>query len=396
MDVFFKPDHRFQLAKGQVKLRLYYDGDNTAESSVTRDIYEKLLKNYLREMQYMAETASITSKMSFNTFYVDIDLKGFNDSLGKFLPRYLEMILGWIPEPSGEFEDIRIKKLREYNNFFLENPYQQAYQYHLLALREGAEVDPKAVVFAAEQIKFDHILQYNRRWKEKLFAELYVAGNFTQAKAEDFAGVVSKLLATHQPLDKSHVKTIRAVQLPQKETWSVEKSLRNPDEKNSSLIAHFQYEEFGVTTKLLQDICMMFMKEPTFDYLRTKEQLGYIVMCLPDDHRGILGLSILVQSNVKSSHELSEYIDRLMVILKDKLEKLTTEEFEGLKKSAYTSKLQKDKDLDTESTRFWTEITKHTYLFDRKERELEELPKLKLEEFKEYEYCYAGSSTGCS
>jgi secreted Zn-dependent insulinase-like peptidase len=103
-------------------------------------------------------------------------------------------------------------------------------------------------------------LQYNRRWKEKLFAELYVAGNFTQAKAEDFAGAVSKLLATHQPLDKSHVKTIRAVQLPQKETWSVEKSLRNPDEKNSSLIAHFQYEEFGVTTKLLQDICMMFMK----------------------------------------------------------------------------------------------------------------------------------------
>ena len=39
MDVYFKPDHRFQLAKGQVKLRLYYDGDNTAENSVIRDIY---------------------------------------------------------------------------------------------------------------------------------------------------------------------------------------------------------------------------------------------------------------------------------------------------------------------------------------------------------------------
>jgi hypothetical protein len=48
MDAFFKPDHRFELAKGQVKLRLYYDGENTAEGSVTRDIYEKLIKNYLR------------------------------------------------------------------------------------------------------------------------------------------------------------------------------------------------------------------------------------------------------------------------------------------------------------------------------------------------------------
>ena len=35
-----------------------------------------------------------------------------------------------------------------------------------------------------------------------------------------------------------------------------------------------------------------------------KEQLGYIVMCLQDDHRGVIGLSVLVQSNVKSTYEL--------------------------------------------------------------------------------------------
>lgn len=60
------------------------------------------------------------------------------------------------------------------------------------------------------------------------------------------------------------------MQLRQNEVWVVEKPLVNGDEKNSSLIVHFQYEEFGVTTKLLQDICMMFIKEPAFDYLRTK------------------------------------------------------------------------------------------------------------------------------
>ena len=143
-----------------------------------------------------------------------------------------------------------------------------------------------------------------------------MSGNFTQGKTEGFTEVVNKLLSARKPLDKAYIKTIRAVQLRANETWCIEKALRNPDEKNSSLIVHFQYEEFGVATKLLQDICMMFMKEPTFDYLRTKEQLGYIVMCLPDDHRGILGLSILIQSNVKSSHELSAYVDKLKLILK--------------------------------------------------------------------------------
>ncbi len=32
-------------------------------------------------------------------------------------------------------------------------------------------------------------------------------------------------------------------------------------------------------------------------------------MSLPDDNRGVLGMSILVQSNIKNSHELTQYID---------------------------------------------------------------------------------------
>ena len=55
-------------------------------------------------------------------------------------------------------------------------------------------------------------------------------------------------------------------------------------------------------TKLLQDLAQAFVKEPAFDYLRTKEQLGYIVMCLQDDNRGVLGMSFLIQSNIKSTH----------------------------------------------------------------------------------------------
>ena len=60
---------------------------------------------------------------------------------------------------------------------------------------------------------------------------------------------------------------------------------------------------------MLQDLAQAFVKEPAFDYLRTKEQLGYIVMSLPDDNRGVLGMSILVQSNIKNSYELTEYVD---------------------------------------------------------------------------------------
>ena len=31
-------------------------------------------------------------------------------------------------------------------------------------------------------------------------------------------------------------------------------------------------------------------------------------MCLSDDHRGVIGLSILVQSNTKNTYELQAYV----------------------------------------------------------------------------------------
>jgi hypothetical protein len=47
-------------------------------------------------------------------------------------------------------------------------------------------------------------------------------------------------------------------------------------------------------------------------------------MSLPDDNRGVLGMSILVQSNIKNSHELSQYIDTFVQkILKEQINNLT-------------------------------------------------------------------------
>lgn len=54
------------------------------------------------------------------------------------------------------------------------------------------------------------------------------------------------------------------------------------------------------------------MKEPAFDFLRTKNQLGYIVLSMSEDHRGIGGMAILVQSQVKTSYETVEYIDTFL------------------------------------------------------------------------------------
>ena len=77
-------------------------------------------------------------------------------------------------------------------------------------------------------------------------------------------------------------------------------------------MVHYQHEQMSLKSKILQELAYAVVKEPAFDYLRTKEQLGYIVITLSDDHRGVLGLSILVQSNVKNTYELQQYVEKFV------------------------------------------------------------------------------------
>ena len=125
-------------------------------------------------------------------------------------------------------------------------------------------------------------------------------------------------------MDKSQIGVIRPTFLPVGKVCAIEEVLTSGEEDNNSLIVHYQYEQFNLRTKLLQELANSFIKEPAFDYLRTKEQLGYIVMCLSDDHRGVIGFSILVQSNIKNTYQLQQYVSTFVnQILKEQIDTLT-------------------------------------------------------------------------
>ena len=140
--VFFKADHRFKLPKGQIELRLEFQNTSSTRDDVLRNLYLQLLKNHLREMDYMAETANVLTTISYSAFSLDLQIKGFDTSLTKFVESYLDRILTFEPSNLQEFQDLKNKKKLSYENFFKEIPYKQAYEYHLLAVRDGLDCDP--------------------------------------------------------------------------------------------------------------------------------------------------------------------------------------------------------------------------------------------------------------
>jgi secreted Zn-dependent insulinase-like peptidase len=77
-------------------------------------------------------------------------------------------------------------------------------------------------------------------------------------------------------------------------------------------------------------------------------------MCLMDDNRGVLGLSILVQSSIKNTYELQQYVFKFVnEILKENIANLDEKTFSQYKNALYNIKIQKDRNLASESNRFY-------------------------------------------
>ena len=112
-----------------------------------------------------------------------------------------------------------------------------------------------------------------------------MSGNFKEEKAVEMVKEAEETIATLRSQTRTLVKEltaeVRLIDIPANTTWIYQHNLQ-PDESgakdnNSAVIAFFQYEVETLEKKLLTMILLNFLRNPFFDDLRTKQQLGYIV-----------------------------------------------------------------------------------------------------------------------
>ena len=138
--------------------------------------------------------------------------------------------------------------------------------------------------------------------------------------------------------------------------WS--SPLPNPNQANSAITYYLHFgsvvnQRLRVVSSLLTQI----LTEPTFNVLRTKEQLGYIVLCsnwqLPGASEK--GLRIVVQSE-KPPPYLEKRVEAFLDSMRFKIEDMSVEEFEGQKEGLEKKWMEADKNLYDEAGRYMVQI----------------------------------------
>lgn len=210
--------------------------------------------------------------------------------------------------------------------------------------------------------------------------KMLVQGNFTKLQAQELAQTVAK----HFEQDDSVVDKItelKITEIPIGSKYLRVKSLL-PRDKNSIIRNYYQIAYPSIESECLLELLVKVMREPLFNFLRTKEQIGYSVICSSKKDGNSFGLTITVESQEKrhSAYAVDGRIEYFLSNFSHVLEDLDDDDFKMMRRSMIVQKLTPDTDLETEVNRNWNEIRENSFRFDRQEIEARQLELLKKED----------------
>jgi len=393
MDVYYKQDNTFKTPKASMYVKLYSNDlglGTEVKPYMLLDLWVNTFNESLREMLYLASAASLSVNVMMDPSGPEIVISGFNDSIDKISVALFEKIRDFNPLSMKEqFVHLREQHLKDLRNFYKNQPYQQAYTFTSCMLKKGGgnflveeEID------CLENTTFEDLVHFHENFFKTTRLEGLFIGNMTQEQvvhvSENIEKIVSTMRGEGNVLLREDIPEVRVVNLKSNTTWFFEHVSKNSEvqhvEPNSSLMSVFQFEEETPFLRVLMSILGNYLKEPCFDKLRTDEQLGYIVSGFNGEMRKVLNYVVIVQSNIQGPQYLSSRVLNFLDAMREKIKTLTDEEFSKYVESIRVKILTKDLSIRQEGSRYWNEILTHKYVFDRKEKDLEQLNLIKKED----------------
>uniref|UniRef100_A0A8I6GH79 Nardilysin convertase n=1 Tax=Rattus norvegicus TaxID=10116 RepID=A0A8I6GH79_RAT len=355
--LWYKKDNKFKIPKGK--------------TVVLFDIFVNILTHNLAEPAYEADVAQLEYKLVAGEHGLIIRVKGFNHKL----PLLFQLIIDYLTEFSSTpavFTMITEQLKKTYFNILIK-PETLAKDVRLLILEYSrwSMIDKYRALM--DGLSLESLLNFVKDFKSQLFVEGLVQGNVTSTESMDFLRyVVDKL--NFVPLEREMPVQFQVVELPSGHHLCKVRAL-NKGDANSEVTVYYQSGTRSLREYTLMELLVMHMEEPCFDFLRTKQTLGYHVYPTCRNTSGILGFSVTVgtQATKYNSETVDKKIEEFLSSFEEKIENLTEDAFNTQVTALIKLKECEDTHLGEEVDRNWNEVVTQQYLFDRLAHEIEAL-----------------------
>ncbi|XP_071772027.2 nardilysin [Centroberyx gerrardi] len=373
--LWYRKDNKFKIPKAYVRFHIISPViQESAKNVVLFDLLVNILGHNLAEPAYEADVAQLDYRLVAGEHGLVIKIKGFNHKL----PLLLHLIVDHLAEFSASpdvFSMFSEQLKKTYYNILIK-PEKLGKDVRLLILEHSRWSMVEKYQTLTAGLSVDELMEFSRTFKAQLYAEGLVQGNFTSTESEQFLQYVTdKLQFSKLPAEVPVM--FRVVELPAKHHICKVKSL-NKGDANSEVTVYYQSGPKNVREHTLMELLVMHMEEPCFDFLRTKETLGYHVYPTCRNTSGVLGFSVTVETQAtKFNTEVVELkIEEFLVSFGEKLSSFTVEAFNTQVNALVKLKECEDTHLGEEVDRNWEEVVTQQYVFDRLNREIEALKQM--------------------
>lgn len=385
----YKKDNIFSVPRAFVYIFLKSNFINrSAQSMCMTDIYVKLLEKSLTELAYDASQADLSYAIKAFSSGVVIKIGGFSQKMAELFQVIVDKVFK-LELLEKEFEMAKDEWKTIYHNHSIKpSSLNKDLRLSLLVHNHWTMIDR---LYCLPSITSQLISDFIKEFLSTAATEMLIQGNITVQEAKELENyLLEKMdLSSRSPLPLQTTSIspqddeIVVTELPDYAIYHRTNNL-NTNDDNCVITNYYQHGPTGIREQQMMQLLLTHMEEPCFDTLRTNKQLGYIVYSSSRQTHGILGYSITIQSQSTkfSMRYLDEEIENFLNNFKIKIDRMKSERFNRLVKSIITLKRCEDTNMKEEVERNWGEIIDGTYLFNRLQREIQELEQINLEDFK--------------
>jgi len=370
-ELWFKKDDIFKKPEGMVGVKIYTNDLNFGTTPISRvfgEVWKGCFIEYIREFRYMEYCAMLDLKVSLSVDNLEFLWRGFSDTLPIYVKETFQRVVAMRSTDLEKiFDQVKEEILQGMKNFYLSQTSSLAEAYFDAVIYD-MWFERKELKALLETFTFEDFKRMHEKWLQSGRMVFFVHGNFNKQETVAFVDGARQILNL-KPVSKDSLSSARCIQLVGSH-HRLDFELEDPANENSVLMAYYQFglEGNDYRSNLLNLICLYYLDEPTFNQLRTKEQLGYVVRSRHCSKRDVIGAWFLVQSPTKGCSHIKASLNKHLKNMLEAVSKLSDKEFDEIRNSVLTINSEKDLNLFSEFSRYWGELSSHKYVWDRQDK----------------------------
>lgn len=380
--LWWKKDDKFWVPKANVNvlIRNPVVFDSPA-NHVKAALYANMVKDALQEYTYDADISGLNYSLLTNSMGLELAVHGYNDKLGVLLDKIVTMMRD-VELRQDRFDIIKERFEREYKNWGFRQPYMQIGDFTRYLIDQKRYITAE---YAAElpYVMLEDLKAFAKQMISQAHIELLVHGNVYREEAKKWAQLIETSLRPRVLLP-SQWHTRRNVLLPPGSNYVYNHTLDDPENINHGIEYYLQVgSNMDYDLRARVQLLGQLTDEPSFDQLRTKEQLGYVVWSGVRPAATTTGYRVLIQSE-RPTQYLETRIDAFLAKFKQDLADMSQEDFDKHKKSLIARKLETLKNLSSETNRLWNYVSGEAYNFFQVDVDVEHIRKVTKQDMQDF------------